>query len=97
MMDTRADRYTLRTRVTGIPWLATPAIALPKNGLLSPSTSSSPLAECRPTPLGGANLICDTTKGRATDAFPRLGIATNEEGWALPTNDDLQSSSSGHP
>jgi len=46
----------------------------------------------------GANLIFDIlTKGRATDAFARRGIATNEEGWALLMNDDLQSSSSGHP
>ena len=46
----------------------------------------------------GANLIFDIlTKGRATDAFARRGIATNEEGWALLRNDDLQSSSSGHP
>jgi hypothetical protein len=45
----------------------------------------------------GANLTFDTlTKVRATDAFPRLCIATNE-GWALLRNDDLQSSSSGHP
>jgi hypothetical protein len=46
----------------------------------------------------GANLTFDTRKnGRATDAFPRLGIAINEEGWATLRNDDLQSSSSGHP
>jgi hypothetical protein len=49
-MATRADRRTLPipVLVMDIPWLAIPATALRKSGLLALSTLSSLLAEFRP-------------------------------------------------
>jgi hypothetical protein len=48
-MATRADRHTLPipVLVMDIPWLAIPATALRKSGLLAPSTLSRLLAEFR--------------------------------------------------
>jgi hypothetical protein len=55
-MDTRADRCTLPIPVPDIPWLAIPAIAPRKSGLLGPSTLLSLLAEFRSICSSGTGL-----------------------------------------
>ena len=55
-MGTRAVRCILPIPVPDIPWLAIPAVALRKSGLLGPSTLLSLLAEFQSIRSSGAGL-----------------------------------------